>query len=220
MRPRRASLPFAWLVLPVGVAFAESLAGQPVFIARNLLTVLPAVAILLGLALADRRLPKLAAGALVAAFIVLRALQLAPAYGTSPEDWRAASAYVLSHAAAGDCSAFYPADGHMAFAYYVSRSDRAPRSVLPAARWTNPPRPYVEDYATLSPARINHLGCSSIWLVSSHQGQSDGPAAARANLARFKRLRRELEAAYPSHRRATFGYAATIAVERLSRAAP
>jgi mannosyltransferase len=218
-RPRQASLPIIWLVLPVGLAFVESVVGQPVFIARNLLTVLPAAAILLGLALADRRLPKLAAGALLAAFLVLRALQLAPAYGTSPEAWRAASAYVLTHTRAGDCSAFYPADGHMAFAYYVPRSTLAPRSILPATRWTNPPEPYVEDYASLSRARVNHLGCSTIWLLSSHQGQPDGPAGARANLARFKRLRRELEAAYPSHRRATFGYAATITVERLARPA-
>jgi hypothetical protein len=204
----------------VGTACAESVVGQPVFIARNLLTVVPAVAILLGLTLADRRLPKLAAGALLAAFLVLRTLQLAPAYGTSPEDWRAASAYVLAHARAGDCSAFYPADGHTAFAYYAARAPdagRAPRSILPTTPWTRPPKPYVEDYATLPRARVNHLGCSAIWLISSHQGQSDGPAAARANLTRFKRLRRELEAAYPRHSRATFGYAATITVERLTR---
>ncbi len=218
-RPRGTRLPFAWLLVPVLVAFAESLVGQPVFIPRNLLIVLPAVAILLAVALADRRLPGLAAGALLVAVLVLRTLQLAPAYGTSPEDWSSATAYTLQHAAPADCIAFYPADGHMPFAYYVPRGSRPPRAILPAAGWTKPPAPFVEEYRTLSSPQIARLParCPALWLVSSHQGQPDGPAGARANLTRFRHLRAELQAAYPLHRSTTFGYAATITVERLRR---
>ena len=222
-RPPGTGLLFAWLLVPVIVAFAESIAGQPVFLARNLLPVLPAVSILLAVAVADRRLSALAAGTLLAALLVLRVLQLIPSYGVSPEDWRSAARHVVADSRSGDCIAFYPADGHMAFAYYARGGAPAPRSILPATPWSDPPRPFVEDYATLSAARLARLParCPRLWLVWSHQGQPDGPAGARANLARFARLRAELRTVYPGHPRpVTFGYAATVRVERLSAAGP
>jgi len=68
-----------------------------------------------------------------------RALQLAPSYGVSPEPWQQASAYVLDRARPGDCVAFYPLDGRMAFQYYLGTrpsADRlAPRSILPVLPW-------------------------------------------------------------------------------------
>jgi uncharacterized membrane protein len=235
-RPQRTGLLFAWLVVPVAVAWLESVVGQPVFMARNLLSVLPAVAILLAVALTGRRL---AQAALLAAVVALRVVPLAAAYGVSSEDWKSATAYVLARTAPADCIAFYPSDGHMAFAYYVPAGAgatympagagatdvpggaRAPRSILPRAAWATPPRPFVENYASLSESQIRQAAstCRRLWLVSSHQGQPDGPAGARANLARFGRLRGALEAQYPRRRTVTFGYAATITVELLTDAA-
>jgi hypothetical protein len=218
-RPRRTALLFSWLAVPVVFAWFESIVGQPVFMARNLLTALPAVAILLAVAACDRRLPRAAPWALLAALVVLRALQVTAAYGTSPEDWKSASAYVLARSAPGDCIAFYPSDAQMAFAYYVPSVARAPRSILPATAWTRPPQPYVEDYASLSRRQLSRLPseCPRLWLVSSHQGQPDGPAGARANLTRFRRLRAAVQSRYaPGPLVRTFGYAATITVELLS----
>lgn len=197
-------LVLAWAMVPVVLAAIESIAGQSIFVARNLLTVLPAVALLLGWGLTR-------AGAgfvLVAVLVVLRALQLGPAYGVSPEDWRAATGYVLSRARAGDCVAFYPADGRNAFRYYVS--GHAPRSVLPAVPWSYE-RAYIEKYATLTGVP---RGCSRLWLISSHAGRPRGPAASRANRARYLRLRAMLQSAYRISHTRRFGYADAVTVEQ------
>jgi mannosyltransferase len=197
----------AWLLVPLGLALVESLVGQSIFLPRNLLVALPAVALLLATALAVDRVPRPASWALVLVLIGVRAVPLAGSYGVSPENWKAATAYVTRHARASDCVAFYPADSRMPFAYY----GRGGRPVLPADPW-GPLHAYVEDYAA---AQIT--GCPRLWLVSSHEGQPNGPAGARGNYARFVTLRTRLDRAYPRHRTTRFGYAATITVEFLSR---
>jgi hypothetical protein len=208
-----------WLLVPVVLAWLESIAGQPIFLPRNLLPVLPATALLLALLVTDRRLPRPAAWPILAVLLVLRALPLIAAYGVSPEDWKSATGYVLTRAVPSDCIAFYPADAHMAFAYYVPArvKARAPRSVLPLAPWGGL-RPYVEDYASLTGAELRQLPvrCPRLWFVASHQGQPDGPAAARANLGRFRALRATLRREYARSATATFGYAATIVVDRFA----
>jgi hypothetical protein len=202
-----ARLLLAWLLVPFGLALIESLLGQSIFLPRNLLVALPAVALLLAAALTDDRILRPAGWALVVVLIGLRAVPLAGSYGVSPENWKAATAYVVRHARASDCVAFYPADTRMPFAYY----GRAGRPVLPADPW-GAPRAYVEDYAT------GHLtDCPRLWLVSSHEGQPGGPAGSRRDYARFVMLRTRLGRAYPRHRTTRFGYAATITVELLSR---
>jgi hypothetical protein len=165
--------------------------------------VLPAVALLLAWGLT-----RLGIGwAVLAAVIALRALQLGPAYGVSPEDWRSATAYVLARATPGDCVAFYPSDGRNAFRYYAR--GKPPRSVLPPVSWSNG-RAYIENYATLT---TPPAGCRRLWLVSSHQGRRNGPAASRANLARYQSLRSMLMAAYGNGRVTRFGYADAVTVE-------
>ena len=62
--------------------------------------------------------------------IALRVVALAPSYGTSPENWRAATAYVLHAARPGDCVAFYPLDASMPFAYYAHEPVQALRRAL------------------------------------------------------------------------------------------
>jgi mannosyltransferase len=193
---------FAWLLVPLGLALIESLVGQSIFVPRNLLVCLPAVALLLAVALTHPRVPGLAALALVAALVALRAVPLVDSYGVSPENWKAATAYVVAHARPGDCVAFYPSDARMPFAYYGHTG----RPVLPADPW-GPLRPYVEDYAT---ARIT--GCPRLWLVSSHEGQPNGTATSKANYARFLALRRS----FLVRGEVSFGYAAVIHVALLS----
>jgi mannosyltransferase len=198
----------SWLLVPLALALVESLIARSIFVPRNLLVSLPAVALLLAVALTRPRVPAPAAAVLLGVLLALRAVPLAGAYGVSPEDWKAATAYVRGHARPSDCVAFYPADARMPFAYY----GRAGRPVLPTDAW-GPLRAYVEDYAT----RAEVSGCARVWLVSSHEGQATGPAASRANYVRFVALRASLRHQYPRERDVRFGYAAVITVRLLSR---
>jgi mannosyltransferase len=205
-RRRPQLLVIAWLVIPLALAAIESFVGPSIFVPRNLLIVLPAAALLLGWGLS-----RFSAGwAVLAALLALRALQLAPAYGVSPEDWRGATAYVMRSVRPGDCIAFYPSDGRNAFRYYAGGAP--PRSVLPAVGWGYQ-RAYVENYATLTrpPAR-----CGRVWLLSSHVGRPSGPAASRTHLARYGALRAMLAAAYSGRRTREFGYADPVSVELFS----
>jgi Dolichyl-phosphate-mannose-protein mannosyltransferase len=213
----------SWLLVPVALAWLESLLGQSIFLPRNLLMAVPAVGLLLALGLTDRRAPVWLGWSVLAALLVLRALQLAPSYGVSPEGWRQATSYVLTRAQAQDCIAFYPSDGRMAFQYYIgtgpSAAARAPASVLPAVPWGEV-RPYVEDYVALHRSDLSALRtrCPRLWFVASHQGQRTGPAGSRVNYARYLNLRSALEQEYPARRHTvSFGYASPVRVELLTR---
>jgi hypothetical protein len=211
------ALTLAWIAVPVVLTFVYSLVAQPIFLPRNLLICLPAVALALAVALTHPRLPgALAAAGLVAALTV-RAVPLVAAYGVSPEPWRAVTAEVLARAQPGDCIAFYPEDGRNAFQYYVgSAGSRAPRSILPVLRW-GIVKPFVERYATLTPSRLSaaSVGCRRLWFVSSHEGQKDGPARSLANRAGYLRLDARLERAFGKGAITQYGYASPIHVQLL-----
>jgi hypothetical protein len=188
--PWGARLALSWLIVPVVLMLLWSLVGQPLFTPRNALVSLPAVALLLGWLLAQSRL----GWVVLAAVLALRVAALAPSYGTSPEDWRAATAYVTASLRPGDCLAFYPLDARMPFAYYAGQ----------------PVKPYVERYET---PRLPS-GCRRVWLVASHQGLPGGTAASRAHFAQYVAVRRSLTRTYPRHVTRSFGYASVIWVER------
>jgi hypothetical protein len=206
-----------WIAVPVVLTFVYSLIAQPIFLPRNLLICLPAVALGLAVALVHPRLPAaLAAVGLVVALAV-RAVPLVAAYGVSPEPWRAVSADVLARAQPGDCIAFYPEDARNAFQYYVGSAARtAPRSILPVLRW-GAVKPFVERYATLMPSRLSaaSAGCRRLWFVSSHEGQKDGPAQSLANRAGYLRLDARLERAFGNGAIKQYGYASPIHVQLL-----
>jgi mannosyltransferase len=187
--PWGARLGLTWLVVPLGLMWLWSLVGQPLFTPRNALVSLPAVALLLGWLVARTPI----GWAAVAVVLALRVVALAPSYGTSPEDWRAATRYVTASARPGDCVAFYPLDARMPFAYYSGQ----------------PVKPYVERYDTPSvPAH-----CRRIWLVASHQGLPSGTASSREHFARYAALRARLTRAFQGHSTRAFGYASVIWVE-------
>ena len=221
----RPSLMMTWLLVPALVALIESAVGQSIFQARYLLVSLPAVSLLLAWTLADRRVlsaPRPAAllslGALVA-LIVLRALQLAPAYGVSPENWRGATAYVVANSQPRDCIAFYPSDNRQAFRYYLRDLARAPRPILPALPWSEV-RPFVEDYASLSSSEVAALPqqCGRVWLVASHEGKVGGPPVSHGNYVRFLELTRGLARQYQAAPRSTtFSPAGVVTVTLYSR---
>jgi hypothetical protein len=182
----------------------------------------PAVALLLGAALGHPALPKFVAPAALVALVALRALQLGASYGVSPEPWRQAAAYVQANAQPGDCLAFYPLDGRMAFQYYIGTAQvadaSAPRSILPISTWGTV-TPYVERYETVSPAQIatRTADCRRLWFVSSHEGQLDGPAQSLANRARYVTLRGRLARQFGHAPIKVFGYAAAVHVQLFTR---
>ena len=121
-----AVLTLSWLVVPVGLMVVWSFIGQPIFTPRNLLVSLPAVSVLLAWVLLRSSLPPVAAWLAVGVLIALRAVALAPSYGTSPENWRAATAYVLHASRPGDCVAFYPLDAVDAVRLLLGPTGAAP----------------------------------------------------------------------------------------------
>ncbi len=190
--PWGARLGLAWLLVPVALMWLWSLIGQPLLTPRNLLVSLPAVALVVGWLLARSRVGWIALGVVIA----LRAVALAPSYGVSPENWRAATAFVTASERPGDCLAFYPLDGRMPFAYYAHE----------------PIQPYVERYET---PRLPS-GCRRVWLVVSHQGLPSGTATSRAHFARYVALRTALTREYGYHAARAVGYASVIWVELFS----
>jgi mannosyltransferase len=191
--PWGARLGLAWLIVPGGLMWLWSLIGQPLFTPRNVLVSLPAVALLLGWLLARARIGWVVLGVV----LVLRVVALAPSYGTSPENWRAATAYVTASERPGDCVAFYPLDARMPFAYYSGQ----------------PVKPYVERYDTPSLSSR----CRRVWLVASHQGLPSGTASSRAHFARYVAVRSALKRDYGAGTTRAFGYASVIWVELFSR---
>jgi mannosyltransferase len=215
------ALALCWLLVPALIAYVESLVGQSIFLPRNLLICLPAVALLLAWGITRPAVPPLIGAAVLAALLALRALQLAPSYGVSPEDWRAATGYVVAHTTAADCVAFYPSDGRNAFRYYLHAGAQAPRPVLPTVPFSSS-RAYIEDYATLSSRGLHLLrrSCPRLWLVSSHEGQVNGTAGSRANYSRYVALRDTLAAEYARTQVRSFGYAAPVTVELFAPSKP
>jgi hypothetical protein len=220
---RRAAWPqvlvLCWLLVPIALSLLESAAGQPIMLARNSIVSLPAVALLLAWGLTHRRVPYWLGWSAVGALLVLRGLQLAPSYGASPENWKAGTSYVVERALPGDCIAFYPSDGRMAFDYYLGAGTaRAPRPVLPATPWSEV-KPFVEDYRSPSGSQLSAIetACPRLWFVASHQGLRDGPSASRVNYFRYRSLLGSLTSAYPRHGSVSFGWASPVRVELLAR---
>jgi hypothetical protein len=212
----------AWFIVPLVLLVVAAKAGVQVELARDAVLLAPPVALLLAWILQHPRLPEELGWAGVALLVVLRALQLGPSYGVSPEPWSVAADYVRSAAADDQCVAFYPQDGRMAFDYYLQRGSApgAPNliPVLPRRPWSSV-SPYVERYSTLSPAQVAALArrCPVLWLIASHEGLRRGPPQSLANYVRYQALRAALSQAYPSRSVRSFGWAAVIHVVRFAR---
>jgi mannosyltransferase len=213
-------LVLAWAIVPPLLMFLYSFLSQPLFQPRNLVTSVPAVAFVVALAICDQRLPRPVAGLALVLALGIRLVPLALSYDVSPEPWDAATHAVLTASRPGDCVIFYPEDGHNPFQYYERTTKPAgvvtPRSVLPSTGWGEV-RSYVERYETLSPAAEAGLAssCRRLWLVSSHEGQSTGPARSRRNLRTFNHFRTQLEHRFGRGRVRTYGYASAIHVRLL-----
>ncbi len=214
--PWQVWLVVSWLLVPLALTLAESLAGQPIALARNSLLSLPAFALVLAWGLTAARVSRWLGFSALGVLLILRVLQLAPSYGVSSENWKAAAQHVLAAARAGDCVAFYPSDGRMAFGYYVptGAAARAPAPVLPRSPW-GMTQPYVERYVVPSGSHLAAIeaGCPRLWLVASHQGFRNGPPASRVNFSRYEALRGALARAYGRRSAIAYGWASPVRVE-------
>ncbi|HEY5188413.1 MAG TPA: glycosyltransferase family 39 protein [Solirubrobacteraceae bacterium] len=212
------ALILTWLVVPVTLALVYSLFAQPIFVPRNLLMSVPAVALVLAAGLRSPRLTRRTALILLGVTLLLRGAQVVPSYGASPEPWQQAAALVLKEAQPGDCIAFYPLDSRMAFQYYFARSrvGHAPSEILPIAPWYST-QIFVERYYVLLPSQIAYRGrgCRRLWFVTSHEGQRDGPSVSLDHLNRFKTLAARFELAFGSAPVRQLGYAAAIHIQLL-----
>jgi mannosyltransferase len=209
-----------WIVVPLALSLAESAAGQPILLYRNSVICLPAVALAIAWAAFRTRLGPRTAWLAVGGLLALRAAPLINSYGVSPENWKAAEAYVVANTSPGDCIAFYPRDGRMAFDYYVRERGQvaaAPRPVDPSAPWGTV-RPYVEDYTIPAGRALSRIEsrCPRMWFVASHQGQINGPPGSLTNYIRYRIFQDQLQSVYQHFHTHVFGWAAQVRVELLS----
>lgn len=128
--PRDAGIIWAWLLAPIAMAAAVSLA-HPVFIPRYLVFCVPAAALATaaGVRALGRRPVMLAAAVLVVALTAARAPSAySELMGSMPDDYRDATEYVLRAARPGDALFFYP--GPSLAGYEVYRGHRPGPEVI------------------------------------------------------------------------------------------
>ncbi len=212
-------VPTSWLLVPAILALAAGLVGEPIELSRAAILLIPALALLLGWGFWHPSLPRGAGLATLGALLALRALQIVPTYGVSPEDWHAATSYVLAATRADPaCVAFYPEDGRTPFDYYLGGSAEGAGliPVLPTTPWSQV-RPYVEKYASLRDPNQVAARCPRLWLITSHEGQPYGPATSLRHYLRYLGLLSQLSNIYGGPTLQRFGYSAQVHVYRFVR---
>jgi len=217
----QVSFLLAWVLIPAVIGVLASVAGEPIELARCAILLMPGLALLVVWALCDPRLPRFAGALGVTVLLGLRLAQVIPAYGVSPENWKAATAYTLAVTGQGRaCVAFYPQDGRESFDYYLRGDAAADRltPVLPTLGWATV-KPYVEHYGTLSAAgwKTVAASCPRLFLIASHQGQRGGTPASRVDYARYQTILTELSSHYAGHSQRKFGWASPVRVTVFTR---
>jgi hypothetical protein len=211
---RSALVPFAWIVVPGALALIVALDGQPIELARSAILLIPAVALALAWVAHRPGVPRYASLAAIAVVLALRAAALEPTYGVSPENWKAATDYVVEHGPA--CIVFYPQDGREPFQYYIrGRSMTGFTPTLPTEGW-NVVKPHVEQYQAGNPGLWHGITgrCARLYFIYSHNGQPNGPPQSRVNFRRFIALQKMLSDDYHGHSSTHgFGYAAVVSVQ-------
>lgn len=170
-RPRRAALGLvaAWLLVPPVLSFLVSQV-HPMFLARYLVVSLPALALLLGAAVTAVRPPSLGVAS-AAAVLIAASTSLYRWYQRPPlEDWKAASAYLLSRAQPDEGVVYQMSWAVPAISYYELRSgDR------PTLRFG--------EHDDAFPARFRR----GLWLVLYQDAGADGMRLRRSARARGMR---------------------------------
>ena len=212
----------AWLVVPAVLAVGAALLGEPIELSRAAILLIPALSLLLGWGFWHPGLPRGAGLALLVAVLALRALQLAPSYGVSPENWSAATSHVLAATPIGPRVRRVLPAGR-------SRAVRLLPAGLRRSRHGPDPDPahgrlvegagIVERYRSLGTTRRAEIAnrCTSVWLIASHSGRRYGPVTSQRDYRRYRRLIKELRAVYGKPKRTGFGYSARVHVFDFTR---
>ncbi|HMJ33197.1 MAG TPA: glycosyltransferase family 39 protein [Baekduia sp.] len=167
------ALVLLWVVLPPA-ALAIISVVKPLFTTQYLTGVVPGVALLLGLAVARLRPPRLAlgAGALVLALTAVSAARHGPPFPKSATG-KAAAQYVLERARPGDGVAYGPAFTRVEFDWYLRRlAPGRPGAVVPVDLDVLPgstPQTEGDLFAREAPAADvarRMAGAPRIWLIS------------------------------------------------------
>ncbi|MGZ4400537.1 MAG: glycosyltransferase family 39 protein [Gaiellaceae bacterium] len=170
----RWAFALCWLLVPPALVVALALVYRPLFVVRYFIVCLPAVVLLLGLALSRIRARSLVIGA--AGLVVLVSLALDARWYRSgqSESWRDATQYVVDEAHPGDGVLFYAPYVRIPFALYLGRAGSSrplPAPVYPAKPWGVSEIQfdrYVPVTATLVAERA--VRSKRVWLVLSHAG--------------------------------------------------
>lgn len=174
----RYAFPLTWLIVPAMAAYG--IATYAPVLPRYLLFCVPALALTAAAGFARARPPATAAAVLLVTVLALA--RVAAYYCCAPkEQWREASALVLSQAAPGDAIFFYSPYIRPAFEYYRMREARR--------------RPVLQP-EVLAEEEIGRSEHWRVWLVLSHD-ETVGHTASR-------RLRDRLAARYPGVRTHSF----------------
>jgi mannosyltransferase len=164
----RYALVLLWLGVPLAATVVVSVIVAPIIDQRYMTICLPPLALAVAAALSTVWPPRWR----VAALLLVLALdaQSIRWYYTylEKEDWRDATAYVLTHAAPGDRIVFYAPYTRIPFDVYRARAQEP---------WTAPPQGPVHGQSLAAAVDAFRRGPARVWLVLSHL---DIPACAQA----------------------------------------
>jgi mannosyltransferase len=151
-----------WLLVPVMCAFAASFLLRPIFVARYLIICLPPFVLLAATSLSSISRRWIFAVTLVILLILSGRSLLRWYVDYQKENWRDATAFILSEAQSGDAVLFYAYFVRYSFEYYLGRSG-APNDFLRlmelASEQSDP------DLELLEHLPDQH---TRVWLVLSH----------------------------------------------------
>jgi len=171
-----------WIAVPILLAIVISI-KQPIMYSLYFVEALPAIAILAadGIMSLGSSMPKFVPIVLSVSLIGLLAYTLVPTYGQSVQNWKGATALILSRGSPRDGIVFLAPDGWNTVDYYLLNQhdySSAPTPVFPGRPW-----PLVKNYArdpqvpsgTALECAAKHYGV--IWLVIANTSMSAQYAA-------------------------------------------
>ena len=224
----------AWLVVPPVLAWMAAETGHPDFLDRYVVLCLPAAAAVVALVMV-RLTPRGLGAFLVVYLIIFRAGFLVQSYHWPVDDYRGATATILSMSQPDDCITFSSNGGRLLWDYYSARMHAAgrpkpyvPAQVLPLAR--NGPPSVVLSFENLSVAQIDYSQrplvvaiastvCRRIFLLQSHAGSATGSAQNRQLAQSLSTLEANLRAYYQPATQVALGDVPVILWDRV-RVAP
>jgi hypothetical protein len=179
-RDRRwlAATPAVWFLLPIVGLVVLSLV-EPYFVARYLVPITPAAAILAAMALA--RLPARAATAGAVVLVALMASSTARLYTHPREDWSGVVTFVADHDATDHQAVVHFADPELRIpfehAHLVGGDPDAVRPLLSPDQWGRLPR-YLPDQG-LDDATDRVATLDALWIVDRGHDEDGDPVAGR-----------------------------------------